>query len=383
MSNNLNIAPAVTELPKPGFSAFAEIDTNTLRQNIRTLKKQAGSVEIMAVVKADAYGHGVESISTFLMQEGISRFMVATLAEALHLRTHVPGAQILVASPPDPANLEVYRANQLDASVTSALVAEGILRSLSEGPPLSVHAKIDTGMNRLGISQDTAPRVIEELLDSPKIKVAGMWTHLATAGDADTSFASQQIENAYAIVNTFPSFDGYFHVGNSGALLNLRDKFGHRDQELVRLGGALLGIPASRRLARQFGLAPIMSLKSRVVHCKTLEQGAGVSYGCVWKAPSPTRIAVVGAGYADGYPSALTGKAHVYIHGIPYPIIGRICMDMFMIDIGLDNNEVLPGDEVLLFGNEHVNIYDLAKMAGLVHYEICCRIPKRVPRNFV
>lgn len=378
---NSNSKQTTISTPQPGFSTFAQIDTGILNKNIQLLKKQAGNIKIMAVVKADAYGHGVAAISGLLADAGINRFMVATLNEAIQLRTLQPIAQILVASPPHPENLEVYQNLNLDASITSDEIAQSVLEAASNGLKLSVHAKIETGMNRLGISIKKAPSIIQRLLASPGIQVAGIWSHLASAGDSDKSFALQQIEKAYAVVNQFPSFKGYFHVGNSGALLNLRNHIGILEKELVRLGGAFLGIPASQKLAKDFGLLPVMTLKSRVIHVKALEPGDSVSYGRTWKAHHPTQIAIIGAGYADGYPSALSGKANVYVHNTPYPIIGRVCMDMFMIDLGVDNVSVNTGDEVFLFGDERVNIYDLGDLAGLVHYEICCRIPMRVPRH--
>ncbi|MEM8488132.1 MAG: alanine racemase, partial [Bacteroidota bacterium] len=292
-------------LPQPGYTTFAEIDTRLLQQNIQLLKKHAGNIALMAVIKADAYGHGMTAIVPYLLAAGLNHFMVATLDEAVKLREYAPDATILVASPPHPKNLPVYVALQLDASITSAAIAEQVLAAKNISG-LSVHVKVDTGMNRLGLSQAVAPDTISQLMQASSIRVAGIWSHLATAGDRDKTFARRQIDAAYAVLDAFPMFDGYFHVGNSGTLLNLRDHIGRHPKELIRLGGALLGIPASQRLARQFGLKPIMALKSRVIHINDLQPGESVSYGKTWTATSATRIAVIGAGYADGYPSALS-----------------------------------------------------------------------------
>lgn len=383
MSSHSHIAKASRSTPQPGFTTFAEIDKSKLFENIRILQKQAGHIEIMAVVKADAYGHGVASMSKLFTKAGITRFMVATLDEAIQLRSIVPHAQILVASPPHAENLPVYQDLSLDASVTSASAAAELLAAAGQGLKINLHAKIDTGMNRLGIAIDDANDVIQQLLASPNIELAGIWSHLATAGAENKSFARNQIAEAYKIVNQHPSFKGYFHVGNSGTLLNLRDDIGRRDKELVRLGGALLGIPASKRLAQNFGLQAVMSLKSKVIHVNSIKAGDSVSYGRLWRAEQDTQVAVIGAGYADGYPSALHQEGSVLINQTAYPIAGRVCMDMFMIDIGLSNKRVNPGDDVVLFGQGHQSIYDLAALAGLVHYEICCRIPMRVPRHYV
>ena len=369
-------------LPEPGYTTFAEIDTGRLQQNIRTLKQHAGSITLMAVVKADAYGHGMTAMVPHMLSAGLNHFMVATLDEAIKLRETAPTATILVASPPHPGNLPIYEALNLHVSITSPPIAAQVLASQAIRK-LSVHVKVDTGMNRLGLSQAVAPQTIAALLDSPRIEVAGIWSHLATAGDRDKTFACRQIEAAYAVLDAFPSFDGYFHAGNSGTLLNLRDQIGRHHKELVRLGGALLGIPASQRLARAFGLSPIMSLKSRVIHLNNLQPGDAVSYGKTWTASRATRIAVIGAGYADGYPSALSNQGSVRIGNGTYPIVGRVCMDMFMVDLGPGNDAVQPGDEVMLFGPDHTTMYDLADTAGLVHYEICCRIPMRVPRTYL
>ncbi len=370
-------------LPQPGYTTFAEIDTQRLKRNITRLRKQAGEIALMAVIKADAYGHGMTAMAPHMLSAGIKHFMVATLDEAIKLRTVAPNATILVASPPHPENLPIYAALKLDASVTSAAIAEQLLAAPQNHEPVSVHIKINTGMNRLGLAQAVAPETIARLLASPAVRVAGLWSHLATAGDPDKQFARQQIEAAYAILDNFPDFDGYFHVGNSGTLLNLRDEIGRHHKELVRLGGAFLGIPASRKLAKAFNLEPVMALKSRVIHVNNLVAGDAVSYGRTWTAPATTRIAVIGAGYADGYPSALSDKGTVKIGNAIYPIVGRVCMDMFMVELGKDNTAVQPGDEVLLFGEDHATMYELAKVAGLVHYEICCRIPLRVPRTYL
>ena len=368
--------------PHPGYTTYAEIATDKLTENVRLLKQQAGLIDIMAVVKADAYGHGMSAMATFLANAGISHFLVATLDEALQLRTLLPEVQILVASPPHSKNLPVYAEKRLHASVTSASVAESVKAAAKNGVPLHVHAKIDTGMNRLGMDASLALPILQELIDCPNLHLDGIWSHLATAGSEDKTFAIQQIETAYQILEQLPDFQGYFHVGNSGTLLNHRDRIGRHPKELIRLGGALLGIPASQKLAQQFGLQPVMTLKSQVTHIKKLDVGDTVSYGRTWKATEPTQIAIVGAGYADGYPSALSGKGSVQINQQTYPIVGRVCMDMLMVDIGIDNSTINPGDEVILFGSNHANIYDLAITAGLVHYEICCRIPLRVPRRF-
>ncbi len=368
--------------PHPGYTTYAEIATDKLAENIRLLKQQAGKIEIMAVVKADAYGHGMSSMATFLANAGISHFLVATLDEALQLRTLLPDAQILVASPPHSKNLPVYAEQRLHASVTSAAIAAAVQKAAKEGIPLNVHAKIDTGMNRLGMDSSIALSVLRALINCPNLHLEGIWSHLATAGAEDKTFAIQQIESTYQILAQLSDFQGYFHVGNSGTLLNHRERIGRHSKELIRLGGALLGIPASQRLAQHYGLQPVMTLKSQVTHVKQLNVGDSVSYGRTWQASEPTQIAVVGAGYADGYPSALSSKGTVQIKNQAYPIVGRVCMDMLMVDIGLNNTTVKPGDEVILFGGDHANIYDLATTAGLVHYEICCRIPLRVPRHF-
>ena len=381
ISQQISETPVIT--PQPGYNTYAEIDTAALQRNIRLLKNQAGAIEIVAVVKADAYGHDIVQLAPRLAKLGIHRFMVATLDEAMQLRVLVPDAQILVASPPHAENLPIYQAQNLDVSVTSKRVARLVIEAAGQGLSLNVHPKIETGMNRLGMPIEDAAAPIQQMLATPGLTVAGLWSHLATASASDKVFAQQQIEKAYAFVDQLPTFDGYFHVGNSGTLLNHRDRIGRRDKELVRLGGAILGIPASQQLAQRLGLTPIMSLKSRVLHTKALQPGDRVSYGLTWETSKPTKIAIVGAGYADGYPSALSNHGSAMIKDLCYPIVGRVCMDMFMVDLGPDNADVQAGDEVILFGGKHITIYDLAEKAGLVHYEICCRIPLRVRRRFV
>lgn len=362
---------------------YTEVDTVALSDNLRKLRKQAGKIDIMAVVKADAYGHDVNQLAPRLSRAGVHRFMVATLDEALQLRAIVPEGQILVAAPPHAKNLHLYRDYKLDLSVTSSAIAERVVAAALQGIGLRIHVKIETGMNRLGIPIGEAAAAMRLLLDTDGIDVVGLNSHLATAGSADKAFARQQIESAYAFAGQFPSFSGHFHIGNSSALLNHRDHIGRRDKEFIRLGGALLGIPGAEQLGKDAGLTPVMTLKSEVIHIKALQAGDTISYGRQWQTKAPTTIAVIGAGYADGYPSALSGRASVHIREKMYPIVGRVCMDMCIVNLGPENTTVKPGDEVVLFGSQHPTIHDLARMAGLVHYEICCRIPLRVPRRFV
>lgn len=343
-------------------------------------------MEIMAVVKADAYGHCAEQLAVWLDKQGVTQYMVASLDEALQLRGLLPEAHILVASPPAALNLPVYAEYKLDVSVSAPDVAAQVLQAGQQGLQLGVHVKVETGMNRLGINTSLAPAVIRSLLDSPNLTVKGIFSHFASSGAPDKAVALQQIQRANEVLDQFPDFEGYFHIGNSGALLNLREHIGKHKKEFIRLGGALVGIPSEPALAKTIGLKPAMTLKSSVIQIKQLNAGDAVSYGHTWHTMQDTQIAIIGAGYADGYPSGLSGKASVMINNHPYPVVGRVCMDMFMVDLGAANRQVQVGDEVILFGDPLAgapDVYDLANLAGMIHYEICCGIPKRVPRRLV
>ena len=377
--------------PVRAYTTRAIIDLGQLKQNAQIIKDIASPSLIMAVVKSNAYGHGVLPVVQTLLNEGYNQFMVATLSEALHLRACNIHAPILVAMPPLGANLPLYAQENLLVSVSSEEVCREVLEyARGGGSPIKVHVKLDTGMHRLGLSEQAAFVFMDAIGRYPHINVQGIWTHLATAGASNTTYARKQISSVQTFLNSLNAFDGIVHIGNSSSLIHEQGYLPPMQNTMYRVGGGLLGISALPDRARQIGLQPIMTLKSHVLAVKPIAAGDSVSYGRNWIAPADTRIAVVGSGYADGYPCTPPKKAkassrYVVIHGRRYPVIGSVCMDMFMVDLGLTAQHipVQPGDEVILFGSGGPHISEVARETGKKAYEISCSISQRVVRDYI
>lgn len=373
------------ETPARAYTTVAHIDLNRLRKNAQLIRERAAPAEVMAVVKANAYGHGVLPIVQTLAEEGFNYFMVASLSEALHLRASGIDAPVLIAMPPLGANLPIYSQKHFWVSVSTDEVCRDVLDYAQSGQNLQVHIKLDTGMNRLGLSPSSAHDFVKELEKYPSIELKGIWTHLATAGHSDTSFALHQISVARSFTDQLDPFEGFFHVGNSSSLIHPMRYLQPKEKNMYRIGGALLGISAMPERAKEVGLYPIMTLKSHVLAVKSVAAGESVSYGRRWTADKDTYIAIVGAGYADGYPSATTqATLHVSINNRDYPVVGSICMDMFMVDLGQNGGatKVQAGDEVILFGEGGPDINAVARSTGRRAYEISCSISQRVVRTY-
>lgn len=364
----------------------AEIHLDHLRHNIRRLQQQAGVAEVMAVVKADAYGHGAERIVAALRREGVRWFAVATLPEALRLRNAGVHEPLLVFTAPLRAYIPFYARAGLDLTVSSRAIADAVVVAAGLEARLRVHVKVDTGMGRMGLAPDEAAAVVTLLQQTPGVDVVGVWTHLATSDEVDTGFARAQVAQFLDVLKGVPLENAYLHVANSAALYRLPDLLPPGRRALARIGVALFGYMPAADLAEAAGLKQVMTLRTRVTHLKTVAAGTSVSYGRTWTAPRRTRVATLGAGYADGYPRNVSNVAEVGIHGHRYPVAGMVCMDMTMVDLGPPEGPggaVQVGDEAVLFGVGGPSADELAGWAGTIPYEICCRVSARVPRRYV
>ncbi len=370
--------------PTTYATTIARINLDALRHNARQLSAHLGTTELMAVVKADAYGHGAVPVARALADEGVDWFAVATIAEARALRAAGISGKILVFAAPLPGFLAAYARYDLHVTVSSVAVARAVAAAATPEAPLHVHIKIDTGMGRIGVHPDEALDVIGWLQAVPHVVVEGVWTHFATADDLDLTFANQQWASFQAIAAQLPSPKPLLHITNSDAVFNHPNTFQQRGRWLARLGISMYTGHAQH--APKLALRPVMQLLSRVTHIKTVEAGTPISYGCRWIAPQRTRIATIGAGYADGYRRVLTNRSEVAIHGQRYPVAGTVCMDMFMIDlgpIGSPGDAVQVGDTVVLFGEGGPSAAELARLADTIPYEICCGVSARVPRVYI
>ena len=361
----------------------AEIDLGALRHNVRVLRQLAGEADLVGVVKADAYGHGAISCARALVDEGIEWLAVATIGEGEALRAAGVGGAVVVFAAPLPHQLDAYARHDLRVTVSSETVAQAVIDS---GLSLVAHVKVDTGMHRLGLAPDAVAATVRALQAAPDVAVEGLWTHLATADAAEASFVTEQVGRFRRALDALgPDVPPIVHVANGPALVRglASDGLGPR-RRLVRAGGVLYGLASSVPLARdvrRHGLRPVMRLASRVVHLQTVAPGESVSYGRTWTAQRPTRVATVATGYADGLARAYAGP--VGIGERRAPVIGRVCMDMLLVDLGDPDGpgaSVQAGDEAVLFGPGGPSAEQAADAAGTIAYELTSGLTARVPR---
>lgn len=359
----------MTEFEQP---ARARLDLAALRRNVRRVQQHAEGTPLMAVVKADAYGHGVEHVVPVLRAEGVCAFAVASLAEGARLREMGVTEPVLVFAGPLPEALPAYARLGLEVTVSSPALVEAVLASPER---LRVHLKVDTGMHRLGVAPEEAPEVLRRLASAPHVEVAGVWTHFATADAADPSFAREQLAHFEAVARAAPEVP--VHLANSGAIAHLPEAV--RGRAFIRPGGLLYGLPTTRAVARALPTEPVLQFASRIVRVETVAAGETVSYDRTWRASRPTRIATLAAGYADGVPRSLSNRGVARVHGRDYPIAGRVCMDALMLDLG--EADVSVGDEAVLWGWNGPSVLAVAEAADTITYALTCGLSARVPRE--
>ncbi len=335
----------------------------------------------MAIVKSDAYGHGILRTARTLAQHGIRWFGVATIAEGLLLREGGIEGRILVLTGPPVEHLHVLPEHELEVTVSSREIADAILECTTR--VFHVHVKVDTGMGRIGITPGEAEQIITCLDRAPHVKIAGLWTHLATTY-SDAGFAHEQLERFDHVVAKIGDAVETIHATATGSILRFPEATAW-NRSIARTGIGLYGYTG---FAEDYGLRPAMTLYSKVTHLKKVTPGTNISYGRTWTADSTTSIATVGAGYADGYPRILGNRAFVTIQGERYPVVGTVCMNMFMVDTGPEHH-IAVGDDVMLFGEEEEHgksgpdAANLATWAETITHEILVGVPAHVPRIYI
>ena len=351
---------------------WAEIDLGAVRHNVRALKRRANETRLMAVVKADAYGHGAVPVSRAALEAGADYLAVVTVEEAAELRRAGIEAPILVFTDLLPDRLSL--AEELELAVTAHSLVSA--RRIAARPGLEAHLKVNTGMNRWGVE----PHEVGEARRILGSQLSGVYTHLASA-DCDEAATRRQLSAFNDVLAAQPFGGVLVHAANSAAILWHQDA--HYD--CVRPGVALYGLhPAGDGGdAADEGLRPAMVLKSYVAGVRRLEAGDGVSYGLTFKAGSPTFAATVPAGYAEGYRRALSGRAEALIRGERRPLLGRVTMDACVFEV---DGAVEVGDEVVLLGgqgNGRVTAEELGARAGTINYEVTTGVnPRRVERSY-
>ena len=359
------------------------VDLAALRHNLRLLRARTRSgVALLAAVKADAYGHGVDAVAPALERAGVDAFGVATADEALGLRTAGVRARVLLFGP-----VRSRIAALVEAGVELTVTDEASLAAL-EGArppaPARVHLKLDTGMGRLGAPAERALALARAVERSPWCELAAVWTHLACADEPDaddpdglTARQLRRFETALAGLAEAGVEVPLAHAANSAATLRLP----HAHYGMVRPGIALYGHDPTSGAA---ALRPVATLQAPVTFVKRVSRGESVSYGATWHAPRDTVVATVRLGYADGYPRAAGNVAEASLHGVRVPVAGRVCMDQLMLDVGAVRGVVAVGDEVTFHGPEGPSAAALAASVGTISYELLTRMSApRVERRYL
>lgn len=371
---------------RPIRPVWAEIDLGNICCNLKAIQKWAGpDVHVMAVVKAEAYGHGAIRVAQAAREAGASWFGVSMPEEGIALRQAGITEPILIFGPLQPEQAGPVVQHDLTATLSSLEAAEALSQEAkARERTAKVHVKIDTGMGRVGIHYTKAREYFGRIKDLSGLEVEGVYSHFATADEADLSYAKKQLERFNSVIQ---ELDGagmkipIRHMANSAGLINLPESHFN----LVRPGIILYGLsPSDTMINKPIALKPAFALKSRVTHVKRVPEGTGVSYGQIYHTGKETTIATIPIGYADGWSRLLTGKAEVLIHGQRFPIVGRICMDQCMVDMG--NESVQTGDEVTLIGRQgelEITADEVASKMGTINYEVVCMISDRVPRVYV
>ena len=367
----------------------AWVDLDAIKHNLEQMKTRIGQkTEIMAVIKADGYGHGATPIAKMAEQlDFIWGFAVATLDEAVTLRTSGIVKPILILGCTFPDQYQ----QALDYDLSLTIFCEELARQLSEAAiqankQIPIHIKIDTGMSRIGFQINSASvEVIESISNMPNLHIDGLYTHFARADEVDKTFTEQQID-AYLWMADVLEKRGiaikYRHCSNSAGIIDV--KRGHMD--LVRAGISMYGLYPSEEVVKESVLIrPAMQLISHVVQVKEVEAGTPISYGGTFVSDKKMKVATIPVGYGDGYPRSLSNKGYVLIHGKKAQILGRICMDQFMVDV-TDIGNVCFGDKVTLVGRdgeEYLPVEVLSEISDRFNYEFVCVLGKRIPRVYL
>lgn len=370
-----------------GRPVWAEIDLEALSHNVREICWVAGPrVQVMAVVKANGYGHGLEPVSQTALYSGATWLGVALLQEAVLLREKGIKAPIVVLGYTPEKDFKEVVAR--DVSQTIFTWEGGLTLAATAhrlGKKARVHIKIDTGMGRLGflLGKD-AVETITRLSRLPGLEIEGIYTHFATADEADKGYTEEQFLKFQWVLKQLAARGVYIrwrHCANSAAILDL--PYTHLD--LVRPGITLYGLYPSPVVCRDLvTLKPVMSLKARVVYVKEVPPGTCISYGKTYVTKKRTKVAIIPIGYADGYSRLLSNKSEVLVKGQRAPVIGRVCMDQLIVDVGHVPG-VVQGDEVVLLGRQgkgEITADEVAAHMGTINYEVVCMISERVPRFY-
>ncbi len=380
--------PPTDKLLRP---TWVEISLSKLRRNVQRIRELAGARKVMAVIKADAYGHGAVPVAKCLAECGVDWFGVATVEEALELRAagiHQPVLLLGGLYMSDPAHLIEYR---LTPSISSTMRLDTYAECARRyGRPIEFHLKVDSGLGRLGVPLDRVVAFVEHYRELEGLQLKGLFTHLASAEDlvaSQTDEQAQHFATALEQLRRLQVEPEWVHVSNSAALLAGRKL----PENLVRIGALLYGccmplvVPPGQELPKVPEFEPILTFKSRIVYMKDVPSGTPLGYSAAFYTRRPSRIATVPVGYADGLSHALSNRGSAIVRGRRARIVGSISMDLSLLDV-TDISGTNIGDEVVLMGQSDrcsITAVEIAQLLDTVPYEVLCSIGKRVPRIYV
>ncbi|MBR6720112.1 MAG: alanine racemase [Clostridia bacterium] len=361
----------------------AVVNTAALLHNLREVIKKANGKKVVAVIKADAYGHGALKAAE-IYEEYAAMYAVATSDEALELCRGGTKKDILILAPVPREDMAVLIENDIILTVSDIEGAKTVsLEAEKTGKIARIHGAIDTGMSRIGFfPTDESVAELKEIASLPFVSLEAIFTHYAKADEKDKKWMNIQTERftsfADALKKEMPHLN--FHIANSAGIMEQDEQYG----DFVRAGIVLYGLYPSNEVDKTaLKLIPALSWKSRVSSLRWVERGEGISYGHTYVAEERIRVATVSCGYADGYPRLLSNRGRVLINGVSCKILGRVCMDQFMVDAS--NVDAKVDDEVILIGKsgtEEITADEIAGLTGTINYEVVCDIGKRVPRIY-
>ncbi len=367
--------------------SWVEIDLDAVRHNVRVLKSQLSpTTELIAMVKANAYGHGATEVSQAVVSAGATRLGVATVAEALELRKAGIQVPILVVGSYEPDLADAYFVHNLTPSIGDPESLRDLdARSHRLRQEISLDIHVDSGMGRLGIAPKKAGFLAANVMQATYLHLQGVSTHLATADEEEVSFVQLQIRRFREALDRIQEEGiptGILHVANTAATLRFPDTLGY---QAVRPGLGLYGMyPSEACRIESMALAPALQWKARVTRVERLPAGSFVSYGRTWKAPYDTHVATLSVGYGDGYFRSLSNKGEVLLAGERFAVVGRVTMDHLMVDLG-PQTRIRQGDTATLIGRDQgaeIRAEELAAWAGTIGYEVTTRIMPRVEKRY-
>ncbi|KNF09184.1 alanine racemase Alr [Gottschalkia purinilytica] len=366
---------------------WLEINIDNLIHNLEEIKRVVNkNSSIMAVVKADAYGHGATTIAHMLSDNGINKFAVATLSEAIELRESGIDDEILIMGYTPNSQLKYvieYDIIQTIYNYDSAYILSNLANNINK--IAKIHIKIDTGMNRLGFKPiEKNIYEIEKINKLSGLEIQGIFSHFAKSDEKDKSFSHEQFKIFENIIHELENRGVYIkikHISNSGAIIDLPEY----NFDIVRAGIMLYGLYPSQDVNKNIvNLKPVMSLKAKISNIKTVCEGTGVSYGQTYVTNKETKIATIPIGYADGFTRLLSGNHEVTINDKKAPVIGRICMDQCMVDVSfIDNIDIESEVTIFGYGKNITTVDDIAEKLGTINYEVMCMMNRRIPRVYI